>query len=496
MKKLLTTCLLTAMLGGGAHAEVLFDFRNDAALYGALSGQSGPVTVTNSGVVATFTASDGTMNRTGSGFGINSVSLGSDDTDAFDIGEWIDITFATAVALSNVTVSSWNAGIDQAVIYVDGVSNSVITSGASHNFDISVPTGQVLRISSTAGNFNNGWSLDSLTVEPDEPLGNLAPVLGPIGDKSVILSNSLSFAVSATDGNGDEIILSAVDLPPGAVFNTVTNAGTVTNIFSWTAAAPVGVYTTTFYAADGTTNDSETITITVGTLPDSLVFDFREDAALWNALDNQTGPITYTNSGLAATFTASVSEMNRTTTGFGINDTSTTSDDTDALDVGEWIDISFDTTITLTNISVSSWNTNGTDQGTIYVNSVSNGVITSSGDNPFNMIVPAGEELRIASTGGDYGNGWSLDSLAVRIGTNLPVTVVSPLLALNTDGAQPTLYWDALDGLSYTVLWTPSLLEPFQPVATNDAPTDSWTDTVNTTNNSAFYQLEVERIEN
>ncbi len=496
MKKLLTTCLLTAILCAAAHAEVLFDFRNNAALYGALSGQTGPVSVTNSGVVATFTASDGTMNRTGSGFGLNS-NISDDDTDAFDVGEWIDITFEAAVSLSNIAVSSWSAANgDQAVIYVNGVSNGVITSTGSHSFDISVPTGQVLRIAGTAGVVGNGWSLDSLTVEPDAPPANLAPVLALIGDKSVILSNSLSFAVSATDGNGDDIVLSATGLPPGAVFNTVTNAGAVTNTFSWAVAAPTGTWQTVFTADDGTTNDSETITITVGTLPDSLVFDFRVDAALWGALDDQTGPINFTNSGLVATFTASVSEMNRTTSGFGINDTSTTADDTDALDIGEWIDISFDTTITLTNVSVSSWNTNGTDKGTIYVNSVSNGVITSSGGNPFTIIVPAGEELRIASTGGDYGNGWSLDSLAVWIGTNLPVPVVSPLLALTTDGTQHTLYWDAVAGLSYTVLWTPSLLEPFQPVATNNAPTDSWTDTVNTTNKSAFYQLEVERIGN
>lgn len=261
MKKLLAICLFTATLIP-VHAQYLFDFRDDVDLYSALTGQAGPISFTNNGLVATFSASDGAMNRTADGFGINA-SLPFDDTDAFDNGEWIDITFDMAIALTNVDVSSWSAGSDQATIYVDDAISGTITATGGHAFDIYVPTGQVLRISSTGGFAGNGWSLDSITVEQYTPAGNSAPTLSTVNDQTVITSNELSFTVSASDINGDDIVLSASNLPPGAVFSTVTNAAAVTNTFIWSSAAPTGTYTTTFYADDGTTNTSETVLITV-----------------------------------------------------------------------------------------------------------------------------------------------------------------------------------------------------------------------------------------
>ncbi|MGE4488967.1 MAG: putative Ig domain-containing protein [Kiritimatiellales bacterium] len=106
----------------------------------------------------------------------------------------------------------------------------------------------------------------TVTNAPAVPL-NQAPVLAPIGNRSLTVSNSLSVTVSATDADNDSITLSASNLPPGAVFSTTNAAGSVSNTFEWAIAAPVGVYTTTFYAVDGSTNDFETITITVTNAP-------------------------------------------------------------------------------------------------------------------------------------------------------------------------------------------------------------------------------------
>lgn len=159
---LITLCWLTGKAGAAA---VTFDFRNTTALYTALDDKVGSVSFTNNGLTAVFAASDGSMNRTTDGFGINSVNLGSDDADAFDIGEWITITFNHSVIVTNIKVSSWSAGVDEGQIKIG--DSMVYTLGATgtHLLDDTVPAGTVLRIESTAGNLGNGWSLDSISVD-------------------------------------------------------------------------------------------------------------------------------------------------------------------------------------------------------------------------------------------------------------------------------------------------------------------------------------------
>lgn len=164
MKNTVIVAIVICLLAGLAESAVItFDFRNNPDLYTALDDLAGPVSFTNAGLVATFTASEGAMNRTTSGFGINGVS-GSDDTDAFDIGEWITITFNQDVTITNVTVSSWSAGADEGQVKFGGSTAYTISSTGSHVLDYAISAGTVLRIENTAGTFGNGWSLDSINV--------------------------------------------------------------------------------------------------------------------------------------------------------------------------------------------------------------------------------------------------------------------------------------------------------------------------------------------
>jgi subtilisin-like proprotein convertase family protein len=95
-------------------------------------------------------------------------------------------------------------------------------------------------------------------------VSNTPPTLAPIGDKNVIVSNALTFAVTATDPIGnDPITLTAANLPPGATFNATGGNGT----FTWSNASPVGVYPVTFTATDMAGSVSETIYITVKPTP-------------------------------------------------------------------------------------------------------------------------------------------------------------------------------------------------------------------------------------
>jgi len=481
MKKLLAACLLTTALYGAVFAETI--------LSEGFEGTFPPDEWTQYSVEQTTTYEHD---------GIYSVKLGAAEdylitpplTNAQTLTFWTHTTSYnpdTIVETSTSVTGQWTA-----------VTGSPLSDTAENwnEWTLTLVSTETLYVKFRK---NGTGTLYVDDVSADDTLaGNIAPVLAEIGNKAVVVSNSLSFTVSATDANGDDITLSATDLPSGAIFDTVTHAGSVSNTFSWASAAPVGVYTSTFTADDGTTNTSKTITITVSehpVLPDNVTFNFAEDEDLYGALDNQADPITYTNSGLVATFTASDGEMNRTIDGFGLNATNFL-DDTDAFDPGEWIDVNFDILVALTHIDVSSWGSN--DTAVIFVDGFTNGVITSTGSHAFDIQVPAGQILRISGTDGDIGNGWSLDAITVQTGTNTPpISIDAPVLTLTTDGAQQTVNWNAVDGRHYTIWWTSSLLEQFQPQATNDARGNgwtNWTDTVNTTNGEGFYQLKVELI--
>lgn len=94
--------------------------------------------------------------------------------------------------------------------------------------------------------------------------GNQAPILDPIGGKSVTVGNDLIFTVTTQpdpDGPVSPLILTASNLPAGSSF-TDNQDGTGT--FTWLSAGPVGTYPgVVFTADDGADTDSETITITV-----------------------------------------------------------------------------------------------------------------------------------------------------------------------------------------------------------------------------------------
>jgi subtilisin-like proprotein convertase family protein len=111
-----------------------------------------------------------------------------------------------------------------------------------------------------SGNISQGWRLNITAGEPLCCASNQPPILGAIGNKVVVQSNTLTFAVSATDpADGDPITLTMSNAPGDAILAATNGNGT----FIWTNALPVGVYNTSFYATDVDGTDSETITITV-----------------------------------------------------------------------------------------------------------------------------------------------------------------------------------------------------------------------------------------
>ena len=104
---------------------------------------------------------------------------------------------------------------------------------------------------------------------------NTPPVLASIGNKTLVWSNTLQFAVTATATDADAVTLTISNKPAAATF---WSSGT-NGLFSWTNAGPVGVYTMSVYAADNDGADFETFTITVsagGTAANLFISEYIE----------------------------------------------------------------------------------------------------------------------------------------------------------------------------------------------------------------------------
>ncbi len=118
---------------------------------------------------------------------------------------------------------------------------------------------------------------------------NRAPIFAFIGSQQVLEHNLLTFVVSASDPDGNEITLSASGMPSGATFNSVTG------LFSWTPAyTQAGTYTPAFVAIDnGTPVASSTVdvVIEVGSNPtpteqSQMIVDAIVTASISNNLEN------------------------------------------------------------------------------------------------------------------------------------------------------------------------------------------------------------------
>ena len=139
-------------------------------------------------------------------------------------------------------------------------ASSTVPAGGSTTFDVTyAPTTGVNSAGVVTISSDDSHGPFSVNVSG---MGNMPPVLDPIGNKTADAFVNLTFTTTATDPNDqiDDAVMFSVSgaLPPGATYDTNTG------VFSWTPApSDAGVYTLTFVASDGFATDTETITITV-----------------------------------------------------------------------------------------------------------------------------------------------------------------------------------------------------------------------------------------
>ena len=103
-----------------------------------------------------------------------------------------------------------------------------------------------------------------ITVSNNVIIDENAPIIEPLSSPITVQSGqSVSFSVTASDPDGDNVTLSASNLPSGATFETKTADSLVTSTFNWPSAT-TGNYTVTFKALDDTGKSStKTVSIQV-----------------------------------------------------------------------------------------------------------------------------------------------------------------------------------------------------------------------------------------
>ncbi len=98
-----------------------------------------------------------------------------------------------------------------------------------------------------------------------QQIGGNRPVFAALADQAIVVSNRLSFPVTASDVfDGDPVTLTASNRPAGSEFPATNGNAT----FIWNDPAPTGTYSVSFHATDQDGTTVKTISITV--LPTSL----------------------------------------------------------------------------------------------------------------------------------------------------------------------------------------------------------------------------------
>ncbi|MBU0677275.1 MAG: hypothetical protein KJ626_04090, partial [Verrucomicrobia bacterium] len=302
MKSLFVILTLIACFALSTSAQIWQEDFNNPALQGkGVAGGTPPVT--NMTGVTTFTVdTSGATLAAGDWFVVTNSHFESVDLDGPAIWESTSIDIS-AYAVVNFSLAAIEIGDHEATDFfdveysVDAGGYTLITNwngkgSSTHTLVGEIPDdgdwlGETVSVYGVVGSSlqlrvttrNDAGAeiliLDDVTVHTNLPPAHLPPVINPIGNKAVNLGSTLSFDVTAADTvDGDLVFLYATDLPGASSFSSTSGVGAVTGSFNWVSASPIGVYTTTFWAADNDGTNSEMITISVEPEPPSTALAF------------------------------------------------------------------------------------------------------------------------------------------------------------------------------------------------------------------------------
>ncbi|MDW3211999.1 MAG: putative Ig domain-containing protein [Reichenbachiella sp.] len=188
--------------------------------------------------------------------------------------EWLQKNFCSTMTVTSVDIA-FGLGDERTYDFSielsnDGVNYTEVYNGTSsgttlslENFDFTDTQARYVKIiggGNSASSWNNYQEVQINTS--GTPPTNNAPVVDGIAAQSVEEGNSLNVSVAASDADGDNLTLSATNLPTFATFtDNGDGTGTVAVV---SAAGDAGVYSNiTITANDGQVNGSASFDLTV-----------------------------------------------------------------------------------------------------------------------------------------------------------------------------------------------------------------------------------------
>ncbi|MEA2030269.1 MAG: cohesin domain-containing protein [candidate division Zixibacteria bacterium] len=171
----------------------------------------------------------------------------------------------TSIIQGGSSTLSWDVSNAEEIVINEGVGTVSGPTGSS-SVSPTVTTTYILTATNSTGQVSAG-----ATVTVSSPGENTAPVVGSIVPSSYVITEgeNVSFTVSASDADGDEVTLRGQNLPTNASFGIggeVTGVGSVQGNFSFTPAqGQAGTYSIQFQAQDdiGAYSSPVSVSITV-----------------------------------------------------------------------------------------------------------------------------------------------------------------------------------------------------------------------------------------
>ncbi|WP_171036587.1 malectin domain-containing carbohydrate-binding protein [Dyadobacter sediminis] len=197
----------------------------------------------------------------------------------------MNFTYALGTSAPAAQTVTLSANLGSPAISISKTANSswlvLPSSPTLGNLSFGInPTGLALGTYNATVTFAaDGYTSANLPVTLTVTNGNDAPVLTPIGNKTVAVSQTLSFTATATDDASQTHTYSLIKAPAGATIDAATG------VFTWTPAA-TGTFIFTVKVTDNGSpalSDVEDITVTVSNSPSASAIRINAGGAAFTA---------------------------------------------------------------------------------------------------------------------------------------------------------------------------------------------------------------------